>query len=293
MPALPPTLRPLLIFGLLALLTVALGCWVCALSDVSTASWVRNLIAWGVGLAAAGGLAATGGRRPGLILLGLAVVVLGGSLVGVPQQGVNRWLDIGPLHINVAFVVLPMAVVALAWNRDRLSAWGLALAGLALLVVQPDASQATAFGLALVVVAVRAPVTVGLRIGTIAIATALVVASWLRPDPLAPVPEVEEIVGLAYAVMPLLAVLAVALIATTALVPALVTRSSRPDIRIGGAALSVYCLATVGTTVFGAFPMPLLGIGMSPILGFWLGVGLLAAWIRRESRPAANPASGS
>mgnify|MGYP003676066507 FL=1 len=293
MPALPPTLRPLLIFGLLALLTVALGCWVCALSDVSTASWVRNLIAWGVGLAAAGGLAATGGRRPGLILLGLAVVVLGGSLVGVPQQGVHRWLDIGPLHINVAFVVLPMAVVALAWNRDRLSAWGLALAGLALLVVQPDASQATAFGLALVVVAVRAPVTVGLRIGTIAIATALVVASWLRPDPLAPVPEVEEIVGLAYAVMPLLAVLAVALIATTALVPALVTRSSRPDIRIGGAALSVYCLATVGTTVFGAFPMPLLGIGMSPILGFWLGVGLLAAWIRRESRPAANPASGS
>lgn len=27
----------------------------------------------------------------------------------------------------------------------------------------------------------------------------------------------------------------------------------------------------------GAFPVPLTGMGMSPILGFWLGIGVLSA----------------
>tara|TARA_R110002051_G_scaffold43331_1_gene88757 strand:+ start:165 stop:1046 length:882 start_codon:yes stop_codon:yes gene_type:complete len=285
--------RLLLIYGLFALLTVALGCLVCALSGVPTASWVRNLVAWAVGAAAAGGLAATAGRRTALILFGVAVVVVGASLAGAPQQGVHRWLDIGPLHINVAFIVLPAAVVALAWNRERLSAWGLAIVLLGLLVLQPDASQATAFGLAIGIIALRSPQSTRRRFGIIGVATALAVVAWLRPDPLEAIPEVEGIVILAFAVMPMLALLALAILIATTLAPVLVARTSGGAGQTGGLALSVYCLATVGTTLFGAFPMPLLGIGMSPIFGFWLGVGLLAARLRPESGAAASPASGS
>ena len=32
----------------------------------------------------------------------------------------------------------------------------------------------------------------------------------------------------------------------------------------------------------GAYPVPLAGIGMSPIVGAWLGVGLLAGLIRAQ-----------
>ena len=35
----------------------------------------------------------------------------------------------------------------------------------------------------------------------------------------------------------------------------------------------------------GAFPVPLVGMGPSPILGAWLGVGLLAAAARAGSSP--------
>lgn len=291
------TLRPharlVLTFGLLTMLTVALGCLVCALSVVPTGSWLRNLIAWAVGAAAAGGLAVTAGRRTAMALIGIAVAGLGASLAGVPQDGVHRWLDIGPLHINAAFIVLPAAIVAMAWNRERLWAWGLAIGLLGLLVLQPDASQTTALGLALGVIAVRAPLTARLRFAIIGMTTVLAVAGWLRPDPLEAIPEVEGIVILAAAVTPALALLAVAMLIATALAPALVARTSEGTGKTCGLALSAYCLATVGTTLFGAFPVPLLGIGMSPVLGFWLGVGLLAARLRPGSGPGASPGSGS
>lgn len=281
--------RLLLVYGALSLAAVALGCLISALADVPASIWMRNLIAWGVGLAAAVSIATLAGKRTGTVLLGLAAVLVAASLSGPAQQGVHRWLAVGPLSINVAFVVLPMAVVALDWTRERASSWGLAFAILGLLVLQPDASQATALGGAMALVALRAPLSTPVRLGLAGVAAALAAFSWLRPDPLAPVPEVEEIVALAWGLMPVLAVAAVVLIVATSLAPMLGTRLARSGSPSGAVPLSVYVLLTAGLTVFGAFPMPLLGIGMSPIVGFWLGVGLLAA----QLRPAPSPASGS
>lgn len=285
--AIRPSRELLLLYGLLSLAAVALGAWVCAVSGVPSGSWLRNLAVWPVGLLLAAGLAVFAGERIAALLLLCGVGLLGASLGGIPQEGVRRWLDLGPLHINVAFVVLPLALVALTWTVGRWWSWALAFAGQAVLVAQPDASQATAFGAALMVLAVRAPASRPVRIGLILLAGGLSAVSWLRPDPLAPVPEVEEIVGLASAVSPILAGLAVLLITAVALTPAVMARNTLA--RPAGLALSAYMVVAAAITVFGAFPMPLLGIGMSPILGFWLGVGLLAARLR----PAPSPASGS
>lgn len=281
--------RLLLVYGALSVATVGLGCLICALADVPASIWVRNLIGWGVGLVAAVGLARLAGKRTATVLLGLSAVLVAASLFGPPQQGVHRWLAVGPLSINLALLMLPMAVVALGWTRERASSWGLALAILGLLVLQPDASQAMAFAGAVALIALRAPFSTPVRLGLAGVAAALTAFSWLRPDPLAPVPEVEEIVALAFSITPVLAVAVVVLIAATSLAPMLGTRlaGARPS----GIAvpLSVHFLLTAGMTLFGAFPMPLLGIGMSPIVGFWLGVGLLAA----QLRPGPSPASGS
>ena len=85
-----PSARLVLTYGLATLLTVATGCLVCALSGVPTVTWLRNLIAWGVGAGAAGGLAVVAGRRTGLVLLGVAVAGLAASLAGTPQDGAPR-----------------------------------------------------------------------------------------------------------------------------------------------------------------------------------------------------------
>ena len=47
-------------------------------------------------------------------------------------------------------------------------------------------------------------------------------------------------------------------------------------------ALSAYFVFSALTPLFGAFPVPLVGIGVSPVIGFWMGAGLLAAIASRE-----------
>ncbi|QFU32894.1 hypothetical protein [Brevundimonas sp. Bb-A] len=280
------SVRLMAVFGLASLAAVGLGAAVCALSGVSAASWGRNLAAWLVGAVIAAALAAAGRRivSPGaaLAVAGLAVAGLAASFFNPAQEGVHRWIDAGPLHVNIAMVVLPSLSVVLAAAEDRRAIWGAAVAALILLVAQPDASQTTTLAAVLILVAaVRAPGR-GVKAGLILFAGLAAAAAWMRPDPLQPVAEVEEIVGLAFQISPLIGSLALILLAVFAAVPATLTR---PDARLklAGAALSLCLAAWAVTPLFGAFPVPLVGVGMSPILGAWLGVGLLAATARART----------
>lgn len=262
-------------FGLLSFLTVAIGCAIAAAHGVGVGSWARNLVAWGVGAVAAWVVA----RRPALLraFLLAAAAALAVTLLNAPVDGVHRWIDVGPLHINAAAALLPAATVALAVSRDRRWSWLAAAAILGLLVLQPDASQATAFGAGMIVVLASSRAPVAVRAGGAAATALVVAAAWLRPDPLAPVPEVEEIIGLAWAWSPVAAAAAVALLAATALWPLRIAIADRPSSRAAALALAACCVASALAPVFGVFPVPLVGIGMSPVLGFWLGAGALAA----------------
>ncbi|HEU4559753.1 MAG TPA: hypothetical protein VFS20_18005 [Longimicrobium sp.] len=216
----------------------------------------------------------------------MAPVVLAATLLNPGQEGVHRWIDVGPVHMNAAALLLPAAVVALATAADRGWAWLAAAGMLGLLVLQPDASQAAALGAGMLVVlaSLRAPAPV--RAGGAAATVLAVVAACIRPDPLTPVPEVEGIIGLAWASSPVMAVATVALLAATALFPLRLAGRSR---RFTPAlALAACCAVQALAPAFGAFPVPLAGIGMSPVLGFWLGAGALAA--ARRSNPAARAA---
>ena len=227
------SVRLMAVFGLASLAAVGLGAAVCALSGVSAASWGRNLATWLVGAVIAAALAAAGRRvvSPGaaLTVAGLAVTGLAASFFNPAQEGVHRWIDAGPLHVNIAMVVLPSLSVVLAAAEDRRAIWGAAVAALILLVAQPDASQTTTLAAVLILVAAfRAP-SRGVKAALILFAGVAAAAAWMRPDPLQPVAEVEEIVGLAFQVSPLIGGLALILLAVFAAVPAALTR---PDARL-------------------------------------------------------------
>ena len=274
------SLRLIAVFAAASLAGVLLGALVCALSDVPAAVWLRNLAAWALGAVAAValGFRARVGWLPAVLVA--APAVLAAALLGEGLSGVHRWIEAGPLRLNAAMLVLPMLVVSLACARG---AWCWAAAGcaLALLVAQPDASQATALAVAAAWVALRgAGPARGARAALAVGCAALGGMAWLRPDPLAPVPEVEGIVGLAAQASPLLAGAALVLLAAAALAPGFVARRAEPGPRLAGAALSI-CLGVWALAPFlGAFPVPFLGVGPGPILGAWLGVGLLAGLIR-------------
>jgi cell division protein FtsW (lipid II flippase) len=262
-------------FTLLSLLTVATGCVVAAAHGVPAGSWARNLAAWAVGAAAAWMVARRSTVLPWFLLM--APVALVGTLLNAGQEGVHRWIDVGPLHVNAAATLLPVAIAALAALGGRRWSWIAAAATLGLLVLQPDASQATAFGAGMLVVLAFLPAPAAIRAGGAAAIVIAITAAWLRPDPLAPVPEVEGIIGLAWAWSPLAAIAAVALLAATALWPVRMASVDGPQTTVPALALAACCLASALAPAIGAFPVPLVGMGMSPVLGFWLGAGALAA----------------
>lgn len=278
-------LRPLAIYGGLSLVAMAIGCAVAAASGVPAAVWLRNPISWAVGAAAAAGLASHAGSRTAFVVLALAPLGLAASLLNAGLQGVHRWIDAGPLHLNAAQVLLPAAVVALA-GQARPWRWVIGALIMALLIAQPDASQATAFGGALFALIGVSPLTRRARLAGMAATGVAIAASWLRPDPLGPVPEVEEIMRLAAELSPVAAVAAwVALIAAVGS-PALM---KTPGDRGASRALCAYAVLSALMPLLGPFPVPLVGMAMSPILGLWLGIGLLAARARLSTNtPAAS-----
>ena len=272
--------RPLPAFAATSLAAVAVGAVVCALSGVPAGSWGRNLAAWLVGALAAAALARWAGVRTLCAVALLTPLGLAATMAGEGQEGVHRWLDLGPLYVNAAMLLLPAFVVALAVLTQRAAWWWIpALLTLGVLVLQPDASQAAAFALALCVIALgvrNRPAWFGW--GVVVAAVSLAAFSWTRPDPLAPVAEVEEVIGLAAALSPWLAALSVLALAAFAATPVLATRANPSrTVRWAAYALGALFLAWSITPALGAFPVPLVGIGLSPILGAWLGIGLLAS----------------
>lgn len=282
--------RPLGLFAGVSLAAVALGALVCAMSGVGAGLWARNLGAWSAGALVAAALAHWAGPRSLHAAAILALAGLFATLLGPGLEGVHRWFLVGPVRINAAMLLLPSLVVATAYLAAR-TWWGWLPALLALLVLalQPDASQATALALAVCALAAFGPM--GRRPLRAALAAIAVVAAgwtWSRPDPLRPVPEVEEIIQLAASHSLLLAVAGVLLLGGLAAAPFLATRGQHDGAAAAGRALSALLAGWVVAPALGAFPTPMIGLGLSPILGGWIGMGLLASLAGRAGPLASN-----
>jgi hypothetical protein len=273
----PRSVSRLAVPGALMLCAIGAGAWACALADIPAAVWGRNPGAWLVG-----GLAAILVQRGGhgMIVLFplLALVLLGSTFLGPEQSGVHRWLGLGPLSVNAAMLMLPAAVVALAsLGGTARWPWLVALACMALLVAQPDRSQAIAFGAAGVWIALRGVRGRTFQAAIIVATVLLVAAALLRPDPLEPVPEVEGIFQLALAVSPPLAAIGLVSLMAFSMSPAWMMRAASPENLRAGEALSLYFLVAAVMPFMGAYPVPLVGVGVSPVLGGWLAIGALLA----------------
>jgi cell division protein FtsW (lipid II flippase) len=264
---------------------LAIGVLVMRQAGVSSAIWGQQLAAGltlmilcaGVGFAP---------RRPrifgswGWAISGVAaLLLLVGSLAQPGVEGVRRWVPIGPLHVHAGFVALPvlLVVVGRIMRADRLrpASWLVPVATVIaalVLTLQPDPSQASAFGLAVLVLLFgrRSPTRIEWLAAGAVVLSAL--AAWTRPDPLAAVPYVEGIVTLAGSLGTgwlVASLLALALLPMPFVVDAL---RRTPDTR-PGIALAIYFAAVSSAPFVGPYPVPVLGFGLSPIIGYFAVLG--------------------
>lgn len=269
------------LFAAASLSAVAVGCWVVAMNGTPAGVWARNLAAW-----VAGALLAFGAARVNVRTLAIAVVLVVTALMALTLfapglQDVHRWIGVGAIRINGAQFVLPAAVVAWVHVAQH-GGWrsALLLPACVITAIQPDASQATALAGA-VAVGLLALRRWGVWEGAALLAAGiLALVAWLRPDPLAPVAEVEGVMRLAVAASPPLAAAAAAALTAAVIVPA---AAGRGVVNSAGWALVGYLGLTALAPIVGAFPVPWVGMCVSPIVGAWLGFALWAAGTRRAA----------
>jgi cell division protein FtsW (lipid II flippase) len=261
--------RSMWLFAAASLLTIGLGAAVMSRNGIDPGLWARNPIAWLV----AGALAIFLARRGWLTGLAspLALIVIAFSLIGPEQEGVHRWIGAGPVQLNAAALVLPLAIAA--FMRER---WWLAVGSFAIiagiLAWQPDISQLAAFAIAGVVLCAARFGGAG-AIGSILVAAAAVTFCLMRPDPLEPVPHVEGIIFLAFTETPVIATGMSVSLALASLSPLLLLPI--PTARPAALALAAYFAATSLTFLVGAYPVPLAGYGLSFVIGWWIGFAAL------------------
>ncbi len=268
--------------SLLALLAplpaLAVGVLVMRASGVPAMLWGQNVAAWVVGALLCAGLwRVRPSHGPGVLYAAgvLAACGLAATLLDPGMQGVHRWVQLGPVRLHAGAILLPLLLAAVA-GLERAGKRGasavLATVVALVLFAQPDAAQTTAFAAAASVLLL--PRTAGearLSIRLVPL-LALAGASWLRSDPLLEVPHVEGIVGLAAELGTGWGAAALASLLLLP-VPFLAARREAGD-RLA-LALGAYLSVTLLAAAVGSFPVPVLGYGASPILGYLAAVGLL------------------
>lgn len=273
---------------LLAAPSVAASFAVLAFASASWTLWLQQILACCLAFA----VAAAGARLSSLARthLGLAAAVILATLVclAVPllssASGPARWVSPGSLSLYMAPVVLPAFLVAvfvvIACDRLRWLAFTAVVSASALLAIQPDASQTIALLVAVTVAIVRARSNALASGATLALISIAAAWSFSRPDPLEPVPHVEEVFRLAleHSILAGAAVIACAVV----LVAGLFVCSFR-----GFAWLSVvasYYAVLFLCSVAGLTPAPLIGYGAGPLLGFGLMVAM-SSWAGSYAPP--------
>ncbi|HEU4881099.1 MAG TPA: hypothetical protein VFT45_02605 [Longimicrobium sp.] len=249
------------------------------MSDVPAALWGQNLAAWVVGTLLCLGLWRTrsspGRGRWFDFAAVLTLAVLAATLLAPGADGVHRWVPLGPVRLHAAAVLLPLLMVALQGLAQARGWWistGVAVGVALLLLLQPDAAQATAFAAGCLILLLPLAGRDPLRLACLLVLPVLAGLSWLRRDPLAPVPYVEGIVGLAAG---LGTGWAVAAVVSLLLLPLPFFLAGRGAGRHAGLALGAYVTITLLAVFAGNFPVPVMGYGVSPILGYLAGLGVL------------------
>lgn len=176
--------------------------------------------------------------------------------------GPQRWVGAAGVRLYLAPLILPVFLRLAPGSASGVAA--LIVAGVGLLV-QPDAAQATATACAAVALGWATRRAAGLRLGVLAALGACAVAAWRRPDPLAPVPHVEG-------------VFLVAASAGAAALTAAWAAAALPVVTLGWLGVSardpgllapaLYYAALLAQAPLLVTPVPLLGYGVAPILGY-------------------------
>ena len=262
--------------------------------SVSTSAWSMNLVAGAGGLlifAMVRYSASPASRFAWYVIAIGSMTAIAATFASEGLDGVHRWVSVGGFGLHVSAIVAPVIIASVATAPNTHLAIATAVVTAALLALQPDAAQTISFAAACSVILGRdLRFQLPGRVSGLAALMACSIVSFVRPDPLKSVRHVEGIFEEAIARGPAWGALAtVALL----LLPApyfVAWARRRHDLTL---ALGVYvALVTIAPT-WGTFPVPIMGYGVSPILGYCVALALCARLTSGDRAVTTFPPSTS
>lgn len=157
----------------------------------------------------------------------------------------------------------------LALKNSVFYIFGLTLITLVILLLHPDAGQLTSFACASLIILWEKISNWFIKLLFITVTVVLVAVSWVFLDDLEPVPYVEDIIFLVADLGTVWFILGI-----LSLIVLLMPFFLYGKKNIVSLSLGVYFLTTMIVTLIGNFPMPIMGYGISPIIGYFIAITL-------------------
>lgn len=210
--------------------------------------------------------------RNSVLILVPMLIGLAACFIFSEAANPSRWLKFGGIRLYFSAAVLPLALYVFARLHWRLGFSGIGSVVLfsvfaLLLAAQPDLSQVLALTLAAIFVVWHRADSLLLKSGGSAVWAVLCYWCWLQADPLQPVPYVEGVIQLAASAG---SIAMIAAIISVALLPVglffIGIKRSMPEL----IPIALYYIVIMICAYRGLTPMPLLGFGAGPVLGYFV-----------------------
>lgn len=251
-------------YALLILPAITLGVFVMAYCGSSPVLWGQQIAAWLLFSLFSMPLCRAAKRIPSALWGILFLIALIATLFQTGLNGVKRWLDLGMLNVNAALLVLPALLSVLPRVKHP---HPLMLAAAVILALQPDPSQLAALcAAALPLLWLRKDQRFW-SLASVIILSILFACCLHVPAVLEPALYSEGILTVLGEKSWLLQVMGYASLAA---VPAYFAYRYVKHGYIHLLSLAVYYTASMLFTLSGEYPVPFMGFGLSPIVGYFL-----------------------
>ncbi len=186
--------------------------------------------------------------------------------------GVHRWVSLGPIKLYLSSIFVPVLLIEL-WelllkNSELLTVFITGVITI-ILILQPDSSQLTAFAIPMIIILINKLNNKVINYIIISLLSIGIITSWVFPDSLSAVSYVEEIISLAFNVGLVWFIMGVV---SLVVLPLPFILFPKKGAELLSRCVGLYFVIVIISTLFGNFPVPLMGYGISPIIGYFIAI---------------------
>lgn len=205
-------------------------------------------------------------------ILPFAIFLLSLTFLNPDMEGVHRWISIGFIKINAAMIAIPLTLIELWKALKTKSLFFCSLIAIGIIMIlffQPDASQLTGFAIPMMIMLCQKAKSRSKSLLIIIVFSLFVILSWMCLDKLPPVSHVERIIYMVAEMGFIWLILGVISLLILPLPFILFPPKNSESI---SKYIGFYYIIIILSTFFGSFPVPLMGYGISPIIGFYISL---------------------